>query len=370
MIVALIVCFLAVLLCLFDRKHAKRRFGGLEIGFLLLTIYLCIRYDYGNDYLGYMSDFAMYNSYGYSITTDTDTLSDLQSRGDYGWVLINLLCKPLGYFGMIMLLTTLFMGQVYYYIKRYVPPKWYWFSVFLFAFHPMLMVVGVAGMIRQWTVVFIFICCLGLIKKRKIIPYMLIILAATTIHKTAFILFPVYFITYLKWNQKNSVVAFVIILLVWYVIAPFIPSELILPLFDNEHLLVYGGMVGNNIASGYGISSIIVIGMPILCLTQIRERDESTQFLFRLLMLSLLFVPLISLNMLIGRLIVFFFIMSVVVYPLTMESLIIKGKKLLCQIIIFVFVVYYLYIFTDHFTNAVWYDHAYIYRTIFSVPWQ
>lgn len=369
MIVALIVSFLAVLFCLFDRKHERRRFGGLELGFLLLTIYLCVRYDYGNDYLGYLDSFYEYSSYNYSIT-DIDALMGLQSRGDYGWVIINLICRPIGYFGMIMLLTTLFMGQVYYFIKRYVPPKWYWFSVFLFAFQPMLMVVGVAGMIRQWTVVFIFLCCLGLIKKRKIIPYMVIILAATTIHKTAYILFPVYFVTYLKWNKKNSVVVFVLLLLSWFVLAPFIPTEFMMSLFDNEQLAVYGGMVGIGETSGYGISSIIVIGMPILCLSQIRDQDESTQFLYRLMMLSLLFTPLISLNGLIGRLVVFFSIMTIIAYPLTIESLLNKRKTVLCYTIIVIFVIYYLYSFITHFINPIWYQHAYIYRTIFSVPWQ
>lgn len=369
MIVALIVSFLAVLFCLFDRKQAKRKFGGLELGFLLLTIYLCIRYDYGNDYLGYLDDFYNYNSYGYSIT-DIYALAGLQSRGDYGWVMINLICEPIGFFGMIMLLTVLFMGQVYYYIKRYVPPKWYWFSVFLFAFHPLLMVVGVAGMIRQWTVVFIFLCCIGLIRKRKIIPYMAIILAATTIHKTAYILFPVYFVTYLKWNKKNDIAVFAFLLLAWFALAPFIPTELIMSLFENEQLSAYGEMVGTGKTSGYGISSIITIGMPLLCLSQIRDRDESTQFLYRLMMLSLLFVPLISLNMLIGRLVVYFSLMAIVTYPLTIESLINKGKKSLCIAIIAIIVIYYLYIFTAHFTDPVWFEHSYIYRTIFSVSWQ
>lgn len=369
MVVALIVCFLAVLLCLVDRKHTTRRFGGLELGFLLLTIYLCIRYDYGNDYLGYLDSFERYNSFSYSIT-DIDTLAGLQSRGDYGWVIINILCKPLGYFGMIMLLTILFMGQVYYFIKRYVPPKWYWFSVFLFAFHPLLMVVGVAGMIRQWTVVFIFLCCLGLIKKRKIIPYMAIILAATTIHKTAYILFPVYFVTYHKWNHKNSVAVFAFFLLAWSALIPNIPIDLIMSLFDNEQLSSYEEMIGTGTSSGYGISSILVIGMSLLCLSQIRDRDESTQFLYRIMALSLLFVPLIGLNSLIGRLVVYFSIMTIVAYPLTIESLLQKRKVNLCYAIISIFVIYYLYIFITHFTSPVWYKHAYIYRTIFSVPWQ
>ena len=369
MIVALIVCFLAVLLCLFDRKHAKRKFGGLELGFLLLTIYLCIRYDYGNDYLGYLDDFYNYNSFGYSIT-DIDALAGLQSRGDYGWVMINLICEPIGFFGMIMLLTVLFMGQVYYYIKRYVPPKWYWFSVFLFAFHPLLMVVGVAGMIRQWTATFIFLCCIGLIKKRKIIPYMAIILAATTIHKTAYILFPVYFVTYFKWNHKNSIALFFFLLLTWYALVPYIPIDLIMLMFDNEQLAVYGEFLGIGTASGYGISSILVIGMPLLCLSQIRDRDESTQLLYRLMMLSILFIPLLSLNSLIGRLVAYFSIMTIIAYPLTIESLLQKRKVGLCYAIIAILMIYYLYIFTLHFKDPVWYNHAYIYRTIFSVPWQ
>lgn len=369
MIVALIVSFLAVLFCLFDRKHERRRFGGLELGFLLLTIYLCVRYDYGNDYLGYLDDFYKYNSYNIKLT-DFEQLSELQSRGDYGWVIINRLCEPIGFFGMIMLLTILFMGQIYYYIKKYVDPKWYWFSVFLFAFQPLLMVVGVAGMIRQWTVVFIFLCCIDLIRRRKLLLYMAIILVATTIHKTAYILFPVYFITYLNFNKNSAFVTYMIMVFAAFVIFPFVGYELFMPLFENEQLSTYGEMVGRGGASGFGISSIITIGMPLLCIAQVRRQSESDKLLFALLSLSILLVPLISINALIGRMVVYFSVFSIVVYPLALDTLKQKGWSSYCNLIIFMIIVYYSYIFISHFTDKVWISHAYYYHTIFSYPWQ
>ncbi len=369
MIVAFVISILAVLLCLFDGNKARRKFGGLELGFLVLTTYLCIRYDYGNDYMSYLNDFKIYNSYKYSLT-DIDTLIDLQSRGDFGWVIINILCKPLGYFGMIMLLTVLFMGQIYYFIKRYVPPKWYWFSVFLFAFHPSLMVVGVAGMIRQWTAIFIFLCCIDFIRRRRIIPYMVLILVATTIHKTAFILFPVCFISYIKLNGKGAAFMFFFFLLAWYILAPLIPNGIIMSLFENEYLEAYGETIGRGAESKFGISSIIFIGMPLLCLSQMRDQNKSVHILFKLLLLGLLFHPFLSLNMTIGRLVFYFSVLSIVTYPLTIDSLMRKNDKILGISIVFVFIIYYIIIFRDHFVSEVWFRTSYIYKTILEVPWQ
>lgn len=370
MLVAFVVSILAVLFSLLDINKPKRKFGGFEFGFLLLTVYLCIRYDYGNDYLSYLNDFEIYRTHNYISVTDFDQLAELQSRGDYGWIIINRVCEPLGFFGMIMLLTVLFMGQLYILIKKYVPPKWYWFSVFLFAFHPMMMVVGVAGMLRQWTVVFIFLCCIDLIRKRKIFLYLAIILAATTIHKTAFLLLPVYFITYFNLNSKHNIISLTLLLILWYILVPLIPDNILMSLFDNDKLAVYGAMVNKKSETGYGISSILVIGMPLLCMAQIRRQDQPVQLLFRLLFLSVLFVPLVYLNTLIGRLVVYFSVFAIVVYPLSIVTLYQKGKGHLCIGIILIFFVYYVYLFADHFTNAVWYDTSFIYHTIFEVPWQ
>ncbi len=370
MLVAFIVCTLAVLLSLFDINQPRRRFGGLEVGFMLLTVYLCIRYDYGNDYMSYLDDFKLYNSLSSLSISDFEGLSELQTRGDFGWVIINKLCAPLGFFGMIILLTVLFMGQIYFFIKKYVPPKWYWLSVFLFSFHPSLMVVGVAGMLRQWTAIFIFLCCIDLIRRRRIIPYMLLILVATTIHKSAFILFPVYFISYLKFNGKRVVFTFFFLLAVWYLIAPLIPNELIMSLFENEYLESYGGTIGRGTESRFGISSILFIGMPLLCLSQMKMQEEKVQLLFKLLLIGLLFHPFLILNPTIGRLVFYFSVLAVVVYPLTIETLMSKGEKLWGILIVFIFIVYYIIIFKDHFLSDVWFNTSYHYKTILDVPWQ
>lgn len=372
MIVSLFFCIIAVFLGLKDRNQRHRKFGGLEMAFITLGIFLSIRYDFGNDYVGYFMSFKEYTSYSFELT-DFEKWASLQARGEYGFVILNKLFQPVGFFGFIIFLSAFSLFVLYRLIKKYVPANWYWFSIFILAFNPSFLIVGIAGAIRQWLAVTLFILTFNFILKKKIIPFIIMMLVASTIHKTALAVIPFFLISFLNINNFSKLKAVILcfLILLWFVVIPQVGYTLFLPLFQNEDMEYYiGYMAADTGFNIFGISSLLVIGIPFLCLTQINRMDNNMKLMCLLVICGILFIPMVSVNTMIGRLAWYFSIFTIIVYPKTMELLLNKGKASLVKIIVSALSVYYVYVYISHFLDPVWYDTSYHFHTIFEQPWQ
>jgi hypothetical protein len=372
MIVSIFFCVLAVLLCLLDRNKPNRKFGGLEMAFLTLMCFLSIRYGFGNDYEGYLNNFKDFTSYSYGLT-EFDKWASLQARGEYGFVILNKLFQPVGFFGFIIFLSFFSLWALYRLIKAYVPINWYWFAVFILAFNPSFLIVGIAGAIRQWIVVTIFVFAFDFIKKKKIVFAIMIMIVSSTIHKTALAIIPFCLMPLLglnKFSKKKSIILSLFIVL-WFVLIPQVGYTLFLPLFESESMEYYTGYMAEDTGlSIFGISSLIVIGIPFLCLSLIKRMNYDMKLMCLIMMCSLLFIPMVTVNACIGRLAWYFSIFTVVVYPKTMELLQYERKCAMVRIIVCGLVVYYVYLFIRHFLDPIWYDTSYHFHTIFEQPWQ
>ena len=95
MLIPFIVGFIAVLLtCLTQQRQNGL---GLKAAFVIIFIFLALRYDYGNDYIGYMNAF---NALG----------SNFAHRSTYmlwepGWLLLNAFFQPFGFFKVAAFIT-------------------------------------------------------------------------------------------------------------------------------------------------------------------------------------------------------------------------------------------------------------------------
>ncbi len=372
MIVSIFFCVFAVLFCLLDRNKPSRKFGGLEMAFLTLMFFLSIRYGFGNDYDAYLNNFKIFTSYSYELT-EFEKWGSLQARGEYGFVLLNKLFQPVGFFGFIIFLSFFSLYALYRLVKNYVPVNWYWFAVFILAFNPSFLIVGIAGAIRQWIAVTIFIMVFGLIKKKKIVFAILVMIAASTIHKTALAIIPFCLIPLLGVNKfsKSKSIILSLFIVSWFLLIPRVGYTLFLPLFESESMEYYTGYMAQDTGfSIFGISSLLVIGIPFLCLSLINKMNYDLRIMCLFTICSILFIPLVSVNVMIGRLAWYFSIYSIVVYPITMEQLRYSGKKNLMKIIVGTLLVYYMYLFINHFLDPIWYDTSYHFHTIFEQTWQ
>ena len=363
-----IIVGLLAMLCAYLESIGKLKYG-LKIAFGIITVFAAIRYDFGNDYMGYLDGFNRYKNYHGSLF-DIEALIEMQGHGDYGWVFLNLIASPIGFFNFVILLSILENWIIYDFVKTYVPKKWYAMAIFIFVFNPNLMVLG-CSMMRQWLAICIFVFSFRFIRDRKPILYFIFIFIAISIHGSARILLPFYFITYLKGNSFSlkRLFWFVPLLVGWFVIAPHLlvdNLEWLFSLSDVEAFSIYD----EGSTEQYGILGIVAYFLfPIVCLSQIRRFDPDSRLLILLSFITIILWPFGLIISMILRLSFYFMIFSVVVYPMVMEKLQ-KINTALVFVFLPIVIIPAVRDFFTFFQSPVWIEYFSQYHTIFSVSWQ
>ena len=148
--------------------------------FILLISVLGIRYGYGNDF------------YNYKYIFD-NPLDEEAQNVEPGWFLLNKLFRPFGFSTFVFFLTVIEQLMLYDIIRRYVPPQYFWFAVFLYVFNPNYMLMGLS-MMRQFLVMLIGLYALEQATKRNFLRFLLLVAVGFTIHKVAVLLLPLYFL--------------------------------------------------------------------------------------------------------------------------------------------------------------------------------
>lgn len=112
--IVLIIASIIALLCVY-LKQRKKYVYGLEAAFIITTILAAIHYDFGPDYMVY---YNFFNNWTRDVELSFN-LSDMQEVfKDPGWVILCLLFKPIGFFGMVAVLSVV-QNYIYYsFIKK------------------------------------------------------------------------------------------------------------------------------------------------------------------------------------------------------------------------------------------------------------
>ena len=366
MIHALIVSLIAVLFAYLVRFRGFKY--GLECAFCIITVFLAIRYDWGNDYMGYFYGFDEYNRSSIDLF-DFDGLSSLRAKGELGWVFLNKLCAPIGFFGMVIVLTLFENYVLYRFIKNNVPAQWYWLAIFIFTFDPILMLTG-ASMMRQFLAMCIYILSIKYIFKHEIIKFVLLVLLASMFHTSALILLPTYFLGYIKVNTSFKSVFWIIPLyLIWLFVSPSLFEGSVLWFLDTEKFEVYNYYWDNDDVQkggGIGLGNLFYSALLIVFLTQLKSVDKYGRLLIILYLLSVLFIPLTAIAPMVSRVGFYFSILSIACYPIVFK------KWMLAPIFKYAFIGAYIlllvYTYINFFYSEVWYDKFFEYQTVFSAP--
>lgn len=202
MIVIIIIGLLAILFA-YLAQYEKSKWG-LKVTFILIFFFLALRYDFGRDYMGYYKIFESARNYSFV------QLFDGTLYGEIGWLILCWLFKPFGFFAMIAFLALVNCVIYYRFIKKYVPVKYYWLAVFLYIFSPGLMLLHITAM-RQSLAIALFLFSIEYLYKRDFICYFLIIGLASLFHTSAFVLFTIYLLVFLK-DRISYKAIFIIIL--------------------------------------------------------------------------------------------------------------------------------------------------------------
>lgn len=154
----------------------------LELSFIIIFLFTALRYDFGTDYLGYYKTFNDIKSFSdiFSIYNPTNF------NFEKGWLILCYLFKPVGFFGMVFVLSAFICYTYYSLIKKYVHVNYYWLAVLIYVFSFEIMLIQFSA-IRQAVSIAIFLNSIKYLgEKRSPVMYVLLILLAGTIHSSAY----------------------------------------------------------------------------------------------------------------------------------------------------------------------------------------
>ena len=327
------------------------------MSFIILFIFLAIRFNFGNDYKEYYEDFFILNRYT-SINYFNESFSY-----EPGWLFLCRVFQSVGFFGMVMFLA-LFNCVVYYkFIRLWVPAQYWWLAVFIYVFNPDFMLIHASAM-RQSVAISFFLISIPYIYKRDIIRCSLCIAMAWLFHASSIVLLPVYLIGLSKGkiNKTWAVVIFTVFLSLFLYGNLFLPSvNLLISGYFERYEVYQVTKVGLNAGFGVFLFSILLI----FTLYFSREQANENSLLFKLAILSFMFIPMGLFIILISRIGMYFTPTTIAVYPIIVSHI----KKPTIRMLFSIFVVLFtLYAFSIFFNSPVFKKTYENYHTIFSAP--
>ena len=347
---------LLAVLCAYITRYREFR-QGLKVSFIIIYIFLAIRFNFGNDYKDYYEDFFTLNRY-----TSVDFFNNSFSY-EPGWLFLCRVFQPVGFFGMVMFLA-LFNCFIYYkFVKRWVPEKYWWLAVFIYVFNPDFMLIHASAM-RQSVAISFFLISIPYIYKKDFIRCSLCIAMAWLFHSSSIVLLPVYLIGMFsgKVNRTWSIVIFAMFLSLFLYGNLFLPSVNVLISGYFERYEVYQGTrVGLNAGFGVFLFSTLLIFTLYFSTEQVNENNV----LFKLAILSFMFIPMGLFIILISRIGMYFTPTTIAVYPIIVSRIKKPSVRLLFS---FFVVVFTLYGFSIFFNSPVFKRQYENYHTIFSAP--
>lgn len=374
MFIPILVLLLSNFLAILGSRGKK---NCLEAAFIVLFLFIGLKYDYGNDSLEYAQMFHYLAVHDYSVF-DFASITSLDSH-EPGWVWLNYLFKPIGWFGFQILLAAFETWVIYDCTKRYVPQEFQWLSVAIFTLTQSFMWIGACSMYRQWLACILFLFSIRFILDRRLIPFLLINIAGALCHKSAIVVLPTYLFAYLNFDfikRKSTAILVIILIAVWYLVANKYFGSLDSFLMDSEEFSSYALTYTNRVNVSYSIIGLIsAFAMPIFMLLNINRIDKAYTPLIFISIFALLFTPLKGYLNMIGRLATYFETINIVLYPIILSNYSHNNPQKQKMVIIMILIIILplirsLFDFFGAGAGNVWAEHFTNYNTILSQPWQ
>lgn len=156
--------------------NRKRHF--FVFSFILLFLFLAIRYNFGNDYSAYRDMYGYIRAGKYTHGAD-DILFKMLNR-----------LSP-SYYVLIAISSLIYIVAIYLLIKKNLPVRLYWMGFLILLVNPYLFLIHLSS-IRQTLAICFVVIAMHFAVKRQLLPYILMILTATGFHKSAIIILPLY----------------------------------------------------------------------------------------------------------------------------------------------------------------------------------
>ena len=356
------ISILAIFLAHLSQFKSKGRF--FELSFILLTIVASIQYGYGTDYFTY---YDLWEEQYRELDIKDFLESFFEPKGwvEPGWMLLNaILGFNNGFFVLIAIISIVENFIYYRFIKEYVPAKWRWLSVFLYVGMDNLYLINFS-MLRQGLVVSLFVAEIMLMNKKKLLPAVVLMVFALTIHMSAVICIPFISLYFLQLKNTRTIAVMLLFLTIIIFIFKGIIIGVLNMMTSIEELSKYSNY-GQKTLGGVGFGYILhhipnVVILYALLSEKIKTKDQKI-FAF-LTFCDVLITPLQFYGAtLAGRLGVFFMVFRLVSVPIVYGNTKKHNDRV---ILLFFLVLSTLVMYIQFFQN---YNRGYGdgYKTIFS----
>ena len=341
------------------------------MSFLVIFVFLGLRYDFGNDYMAYLDsfleteqiDFDFFRRY-YEALRYGFGYANLEP----GWILLCVIFKPFGIFAMVAALALFNCVAYYRFVEKYVPPSYYWFAIFLYVFSPPLMLIQSSAM-RQTVAIGIYLFAIDCIYKKNLIRYTSLIAFATLFHFSAITLLPVYIIGLLNWKITNAKAVYILIAfpIIYFVVQLFELTSLLFELtslpFMGHYLSRYELYnAGGELRTGLGI--IYYTFILTLILFNERLQTAKSSILFKISVLNIFIIPIGLIIMMSARIGYYFQPSTMAVYSLILFN---TKHHLIKSFFLCIIVILTLYSFYGFFQSDVWRIGFETYQSIFFI---
>lgn len=322
-------------------KQGKRKF--LTFFFVMVFFVLAaLKGPYiGNDTPAYIEMFAKEQQW--AATYRTEFLANLfvsESRFELGYVVLSRLIALL--FGDVQWLFIVITGFVAIVLYNWIIEESLNPVISLFMFVSLRFLYFIMSGLRQSVAVFVCVLAYRYIKKRKLIPFVLLVLLATQFHITAILFLLAYPLSYLRFNKTTvvgiSVVGIIVVLLFNQVLNMFVQ---LLPTYYGDYVgseKFAENKLGNVVAAlvqfvflyASSLSRYRISGKTKSNEMFTREYDEASFMQFMMLMSFLLSVIAIRATTL-DRLSMYFWIFSIIYIPNMLCNIHKRENRMLLQ---------------------------------------
>ena len=370
MYVHLALAFFSLLIMLFVNNKEK----GLKWVFFIVTAVLCVRYQWGNDYLEYLDRFSDWSSERFSLFNVDESRSVVRNE-EFGWVILNRLfaITGLGFFGLVIALTIFENWVIRHIIVKYVEPQYYWVSVSFWLFSTSFCVN--ASMMRQFLCICLYLIVVDLMleKKKGYLWWSIgIILLGATFHRSNVALLatlPLFYVRF-KLNRKTTIWLVVLALMfaVWRVFGQSLIEPYVLSFVDNSvSFSVYMSYVGEEKATantGLGVIFryiIFIVWLILICGIE----DNKKQTIIFLGIVSYFFEPIQTIVPLASRFTRYFAMTDMLRWAYLFEM---AKKKPLLYVFFVVQVLFMLKEIPEFYYSSIWINKCLEFHTIFEAP--
>lgn len=356
------VCLIVILLSYLEYKGHIRH--GLLLGFIILTIVMGIRFEYGNDYISYSIKFVQNNNYSFSFSNLLN--GDIE---DPIWFLLNRLFEPLGFQWLVAFVTGVNSFAYYCLVKTELPSRLWPFGLFIYFFTASFFPMELSMMRQGLAMALIVLAVPRIIDKEKLQPLLLLVLAMG-IHSSALICVPIILLLYLDFIKRKGIVAmaFVGLFVMFFVAKDFILNIMsstlnsfdVLEKFDDKYLL--GGKYEASAAKS--LFGLFMYFFPVVvCMKSLVSCHDERVIKYSILYMFGTFLFLTDqIIPMIGRLAWYFTIFSIVALPFAFEAISVKQLKL---VLIIFFIMLTLKEYNDFFHADNWKGSFLHFKTIF-----